>query len=96
MEVGWKSKDEYVYCLMKFSDLNFCCLSQSEVQCRYNSKLLAPSCIPDMFIAVVAFRLILTVSQLSMIAKQKKTKTIQRKVSIDCTFLNDKIKAKHS
>ena len=34
MEVGWKSKDEYVYCLMKFSDLNFCCLSQSELQCN--------------------------------------------------------------
>ena len=34
MEVGWKSKDEYVYCLMKFSDLNFRCLSQSEVQCN--------------------------------------------------------------
>ena len=43
MEVGWKSKDEYIYCFMKFSKLLLFKPNRSIAQTIVK---LAPSCIP--------------------------------------------------
>ena len=76
---------------MKFSDLKFFCLSppiRSIVQiivklapfCTVNSRCCFPSYL-DRFL---------------IFADCKLKKKIERKLGIDYTFLNDKIKAKHS